>query len=191
MHPEVEGAGGFGQDAHRPRCAPDACNRRNCMYVAVKVIVWHMSHPVSVWGNPPALSHFSMWGRQCRGLMDKTPAWAQVKGNRNCRRTGSGPEALKEMKEVTGQLVPVGGGKGPVPFAPLSGNMVPIVVLFSIATPDSGPVIPGVGKGKGKGKGKGGGDSDSSDSAPEIAVGEGKGKEKGKRKGKGGVKGGG
>ena len=41
--------------------APDSCNCRNCMYVAVKVIVWHMSHPVSVRGNPPALSHFSMW----------------------------------------------------------------------------------------------------------------------------------
>ena len=142
-----------------------------------------------------------MWGRQCRELLDKTLAWAQVKGNWKCRRTGWGPEALKEMKEVSGQLAPVGGGKGPVPFAPLSGNMVPIVVLFCIANPDSGPAIPGVGKGKGRGKGKGkgkggvkgGGDSDSSDSAPEIAVGKGKGKEKGKRKGKGtgGVKGGG
>ena len=64
------------------------------------------------------------------------------------------------MKEVSGQLAPVGGGKGPVPFAPLSGNMVPIVVLFCIANPYSGPAIPGVGKGKGngKGEGKGGGE---------------------------------
>ena len=114
---------------------------------------------------------------------------ALVKGNWKCRRTGWGPEALKEMKEVSGQLATVGGGKGPIPFAPLSGNMVPIVVLFCIANPYSCPVIPGAGKGKGKGKGKGGlkggGDSDSSDSAPEIALGKGKGK------GKGGVKGGG
>ena len=155
-----------------------------------------MSHAVSVWGNPSALSHFSMWGRQCRELMDKTLAWAQVKGNWKCRRTGWGAEALKEMTEVSGQLATVGGGKGPVPFAPFSGNMVPIVVLFCIANPDPGPVIPGVGKGKEKGKGKGGvkgggGDSDSSDCAPEIAVGKGKGKEKGKGKGNGGVKGGG
>ena len=179
----------------RMHTAPDSCNRHNCMYVAVKIILWHMSHPVSVWDSPPALSHFAMWGRQCRELLDKTLAWAQVKGNWKCRRTGWGPEALKEMKEVSGQFAPVGGGKGPVPFAPLSGNMVPIVVLFCIANPDSGPAIHGVGKGKGKGKGgvKGGGDSDSSDSAPKIAVGKGKGKEKGKGKGKGkgGVKGGG
>ena len=178
--------------------APGSCNRHNCMYVAVKITLWHMNHPVSVWDTPPALSHFAMWGRQCRELPDKTLAWAQVKGNWKCRRTGWGPEALKEMKQVSGQLAPAGGGKGPAPFAPLSGNMVPIVVLFCIANPDSGPAIPGVGKGKGKGKGegkggvKGGGDSDSSDSAPEIAVGKGKGKgkAKGKGKGKGGVKGG-
>ena len=161
------------------------------MYVAVKIILWHMSHPVSVWDTPPSLSHFAMWGRQCRELLDKTLAWAQVKGNWKCRRTRWGPQALKEMKEVSRRLAPVGGGKGPVPFAPLSGNMVPIVVLFCIANPDCGPAIPGVGKGKGKGNGKGkggvegGGDPDSSDSAAQIAVGKGKGKEKGKGKGKG------
>ena len=59
----------------RMHTAPDSCNCRNCLCVAVKVILWHMSHPVSVWGNPPALSHFSMWGRQCRELMDTTLAW--------------------------------------------------------------------------------------------------------------------
>ena len=138
----------------RMHTAPDSCNRHNCMYVAVKIILWHMSHPVGVWDTPPALSHFAMWGRQCRELLDNTLAWAQVKGSWKCRRTGWGPAALKEMKEVSGQLAPVGGGKGPVPFAPLSGNMVPIVVLFCIANPDSGPAIPVVGKGKGKGKRK-------------------------------------
>ena len=65
----------------RKHTAPDSCNRRNCMYVAVKIILWHMSHPVSVWDTPPALSHFAMWGRQCRELRDKTLAWARVKGN--------------------------------------------------------------------------------------------------------------
>ena len=59
---------------------PESCTRRNCMYVAVMVLLRHMSHPVSVWGNPPALKNFSMWGHQCRELMDKTLAWAQVKG---------------------------------------------------------------------------------------------------------------
>ena len=98
-----------------------------------------------------------MWGRQCRELLDKPLPRASVKGNWNGRRTGSGPTALKEMKEVSGQLAPVGGGKGLVPFARLFGNMVPIVVLFCIANRDSGRAIHGVGKGKGKGKGKGGG----------------------------------
>ena len=37
----------------RMHTAPDSCNRRNCMYVAVKIILWHMSHPVSVWDTPP------------------------------------------------------------------------------------------------------------------------------------------
>ena len=127
------------------------------MYVAVIVVLWHTSHPVSAWGSPPALKIFSMWGRHCRELMDKTLAGARVKGNWKCRRTGCGPEALKEMKDVSEKLALVGGGKGPVPFAPLSANMVPIVVLYCIANPDSGPVIPGTGERKGKGGVKGGG----------------------------------
>ena len=36
----------------RMHTAPDSCNRHHCMYVAVKIILWHMSHPVSV-GTPP------------------------------------------------------------------------------------------------------------------------------------------
>ena len=59
-----------------------------------------------------------MWGRQCRELMDKTLAWAQVKGNWKCRRNGLGPEALKEMKEVSGQLAPVWGGQRACPLCP-------------------------------------------------------------------------
>ena len=42
--------------------APESCNRRKCMFVAVRVLPWHMSPPVSVWANPPALKNFSMWG---------------------------------------------------------------------------------------------------------------------------------
>ena len=135
----------------RMHTGPESCTRRSCMNVAVRLLLWHMSHPVSVWGNPPALKSFSMWGRQCRELMDKTLAWGQMKGNWKCRRTGWGPEALKEMKDVSEKLAPGGGGKGPVPFAPLSANVVPSVVLRCIANPDSGPVISRAGKGKGKG----------------------------------------
>ena len=35
----------------RMHTAPDSCNRRHRMYVVVKVILWHMTHPVSVWGT--------------------------------------------------------------------------------------------------------------------------------------------
>ena len=31
----------------RMHTAPDSCNRHNCMSVAVQIILWHMSHPVS------------------------------------------------------------------------------------------------------------------------------------------------
>ena len=99
--------------------APESCTRRNCKYVTVRLLVRHMSHAMSVWGNPLALKNFSMWGRQCRELMDKTLAWAQVKGNWKCRRTGWGPKDLKAMKGVCEKWAPVGGSKGPVPFAPL------------------------------------------------------------------------
>ena len=58
----------------RMHTAPESCNRRNCMYVAVRVLPWHISHPLSVWGNPSALKNFSMSGRQCRELMDQTLA---------------------------------------------------------------------------------------------------------------------
>ena len=74
-----------------------------------------------------------------------------MKGNWKCRRPGWGPEAVKELKDVSEKLAPVGGGKRPVPFAPLPGNMVPIVVLYCIANPDSGPVFPVAAKGKGRG----------------------------------------
>ena len=105
----------------RMHTAPKDCNRRSCLYAAVRVLLWHMSHPVSP--NPPALKNLSMWGRQ-------------------------------EMKDVSKKLPPVGGrGKGPVPFARLTGNMVPLVVLYCIANPDSGLGIPKGGKGKAKGGG--------------------------------------
>ena len=91
----------------RTHTAPESCTRRNCMYVAGRMLLWHMSHPVSVWGNPRALINFSMAGCQCPELLDKTLAWAQVKGNWKCRRTGWDPEALKEMKDVSEKLAPV------------------------------------------------------------------------------------
>ena len=58
----------------RKHTAPESCNRRNGLYVAVRVLLWHMSHLVSLWGNPPALKIFSIRGRQCRELMDQTLA---------------------------------------------------------------------------------------------------------------------
>ena len=40
---------------------------------------------------------------------------------------------LKEITKVARELPPV-GGQGPVPFAPFTGNMVPLVMLHRIAT---------------------------------------------------------
>ena len=127
------------------------------MYVEVKIILWHVSHPVSVWDTPPALSHFAMWGRQCRELLDKTLAWAKVKGNWKCRRTRGGPEALKEMKEVTRQLAPVGGGKGPVPppspatWCPLWYFVASRTLILALLS-----LVWVRGKGRGRGRGRGG-----------------------------------
>ena len=110
--------------------APESCTQVLQLYVcnlAVRVLLWHMSHPVSVWGNPPALKKFSTWGRQCRESMDKTLAWAQVKGNCKCRRIGRGLEALKEMKDVSHKLVPVGAGaKGVFPLLPSRPTWCPL-----------------------------------------------------------------
>ena len=114
LHPEVGGGWYFSEDAHQ--------DGRNYMYVAVRVLLWHMSHPVSVWGNPPALKNFSMWGRQCRELPDQTLAWAQVKGSWKCGSTCWGPEALKEMKQVSEKLAPVGGGRRACPLCPPLGQ---------------------------------------------------------------------
>ena len=46
----------------RMHTGPESCTRRSCMNVAARVLLWHMSHPVSVWGNPPALKSFSCGG---------------------------------------------------------------------------------------------------------------------------------
>ena len=91
----------------RMHTAPDSCNRHNCMYVAVKIILWHMSHPVGGWDTPPALGHFAMWGRQCRELLDKTLTWARVKGSWKCRRTGWGPAALKQGADSRAHFGPL------------------------------------------------------------------------------------
>ena len=110
----------------RTHTASESCTRRNCMYVAVTVLLWQMSHPASAWGNPRALKIFSIWGRQRRELMDKTVVWAQVKGNWKCRRIGCGPEALKEMKDVSEKLAAVwvggGGGQRAFPLCPTLGQ---------------------------------------------------------------------
>ena len=125
--------------------------------------------------------------------MDQTLAWAEVKGNSKCRRTGWGLEALREMKDVSGKLARVGWGQRACPLCPPSratwcplwyftALRIMIVALLSLGR------VRGRGRGGVKG---GGGDSDSLDSDPEIAMGKGKEKEKGKGKGKGGGEGGG
>ena len=44
------------------------------MYIAVRVVLWHLEHPTSEWGNPPPpLKRFAMPGKDCtspRTLLD-------------------------------------------------------------------------------------------------------------------------
>ena len=83
---------------------------------------------------------------------------AQTPGVLKPRRTGWGPEVPQELQKVARELPPV-GGKGSVPFAPLSWNMVPLVLMHQIVIarqvePEPEPQSPG-GKGGKGGKGKG------------------------------------
>ena len=66
-------------------------------------------------------------------MFERATAWVQTPGNITLRCTGWGPAMLKEIWKVARDLPPV-GGKGLVPFAPLAGNMVPLVMLHQIAT---------------------------------------------------------
>ena len=59
-------------------------------------------------------------------------AWVQTLGNLSLRCTGWAPGVPKEIAKVARELPSV-GGKGPVPFAPLTGNMVLLVMLHHIA----------------------------------------------------------
>ena len=54
-------------------------------------------------------------------------------GNISLKRTGWGHAVLNEFQKVATELPHV-GGKGPVPFAPLTENMVSLVMLHQIAT---------------------------------------------------------
>ena len=77
-----------------------------------------------------------MLGRECRATFDHASSWVVTTGNLTLRRTGWAPTVLKEFAKVAKELPPM-GGKGPLPFAPLTGNMFPLVMLccFASATP--------------------------------------------------------
>ena len=78
-------------------------------------------------GAPPPLSRFAMPGRECRAMFDACASWVKVPGNMKHWRTGWAPSVLKEIAKVAEELPPVGA------FAPLTGNMVPLVVLHQVA----------------------------------------------------------
>ena len=77
-------------------------------------------------------------------MFDMAASWVATPGNLTLRRTGWAPAGLKEFAKVAKELPPV-RGKGAVPFAPLMGNMVPLVMLHQIAI---------VGEGKGESEGE-------------------------------------
>ena len=61
-------------------------------------------------------------------MLDMAAAWVATPGSLTLRRMGRAPAVLKEFVKVATELPPV-GGKGPVPCAPLTGNMFPLVML--------------------------------------------------------------
>ena len=71
-------------------------------------------------------------------MFDAAASKVKLPGNVGLRHTGWAPTLLKEFAKVAEELPPV-GGKGPVPFAPLTQNMVPLVVLHEIATATPSP----------------------------------------------------
>ena len=111
--------------------SPPRCNQRNYLYIALRVVMWHLQHPTTEWAKPP-LRKFAMPRRECRAMFDAAPSWVKVPGNIALRRTGWAPSVRKEFAKVAEEVPPV-RGKGPVPFAPIIGNMVPLVVLHQIA----------------------------------------------------------
>ena len=114
--------------------SPQQCNKKNCMYIAVRVVLWHLEHPTSEWGRPPPPPP------QDGAMLNACAEWVKVLGHMKKRRTGWASTVLKEFAKVAEELPPVwGGGKGPMLFAPLIENMVPMVVLHQPATRDPPP----------------------------------------------------
>ena len=34
--------------------SPPHCNQSNCLYIAVRVLMWHLQHPTREWDKPPS-----------------------------------------------------------------------------------------------------------------------------------------
>ena len=68
-------------------------------------------------------------------MFNNCASWVKAPRNMKHRRTGWDPTVLRQIAKVAQELPPFGeGGAGAVPFAPLIGNIVPVVVLHQIAT---------------------------------------------------------
>ena len=65
-------------------------------------------------------------------MLDAAASLVAVPGNLALRRIRLAPTLLKSAKVA--EELPRVGGKGPAPFAPLTGNVVPLVALHHIAT---------------------------------------------------------
>ena len=109
------------------------CNQKNCLYIAVRVLLWPTTSAVGVARATPPLKNVAMLRRECRAMFDMVTAWVQTPRNLSLRRTGWAPSVVKDITKVAGEL-PGCVGKGPVPFAPLTGNNVPAVMLHQITT---------------------------------------------------------
>ena len=107
--------------------SPSQCNTKNGFYIAVRELLWHLQHTTRAWSKPPCLRMFAMPGRECRAMFEGQQCGCQCLGTLPSG-TAWGPVVLKEIQKVAPNMLPV-GGKGPVPFAPITRNMGPLVML--------------------------------------------------------------
>ena len=75
--------------------SPSHCKQKTCLYIVVRVLLWHMQHRTREWSKPSPAKTSAMLGRECRAMFDMAAAWVQTPGNNSLSHTGWGPAVLK------------------------------------------------------------------------------------------------
>ena len=97
--------------------SPSHCHQKNCLCIAVGVLLWHLQHRIREWDKPPAQKKIAIPVRECRAMFDIAASRVATPRNLTLRRTGLAPVVLKEFAKVAKELPPL-RGKGLVQFAP-------------------------------------------------------------------------